>query len=77
MSDLLSEIEAFCKAREMTETAFGRLSVGDPHLVADLKGVPRGKGAQPQRTSPRRLWPETQNKIRQFIATYVPPEKAA
>lgn len=76
MATLLPDIEAFCTTHGLTWTAFGRMALGDPHLVSDLKGVARGKGNQPRRTFPRRLWPETEAKIRRFMSTYA-PEKAA
>lgn len=66
---LLSEIEAFCKAHEMSDSTFGRLAVKDWRFVKDIRGA---EGKQP-----RRVWPETESKVRQFIASYRPQEAAA
>lgn len=33
----LSEIDAFLKAKEMSESAFGKAVVGDPNFVSDLR----------------------------------------
>ena len=60
---LLSDIEAFCAARGMSEAKFGVLSVNDWKLVNDLRGLNRPR--------PRRLWPETEREIRSFMAGYV------
>lgn len=35
--DLLSQIKAFCDARDMTPTEFGRRSINDQNLVFDLE----------------------------------------
>lgn len=67
-NNILSEIDAFLAAHGMAESTFGRESVGDWKLVSDL----RGKG----RDKPRRLWPETETKVRHFMAGYVPSPKA-
>lgn len=71
---LLAEIDAFCAAHEMSEAKFGRLAIKDWKLVGELRGDrPRGK-----RSGPRRLWPETEADIRNFMVTYRPtPERAA
>jgi hypothetical protein len=61
---ILTDIDAFCRTHNMAESTFGRLALGDWRFVKEL----RGEG----RDSPRRLWPETENKVRQFIATYKP-----
>lgn len=66
---LLSDIEAFLAAKEMSPSTFEkRLAVGSWKLVKDLRGE-AGK-------RPRRLWPETEAAIRTFMAGYVPPAKA-
>lgn len=54
MAELLSEIEGFLTRTGMSPTAFGRGSLGDPCLVPDLK-------------EGRRLWPETEAKVRAFM----------
>lgn len=48
------DIKAFLHRTGMPETRFGRLAVGDPRLVSDLR---RG----------RRLRPETEARLRAFI----------
>lgn len=55
--DLLKKIESFTAQSGMSEITFGRKAVRDPHFVRDVR-----KG--------RRLWPETEAKIRDFMATY-------
>ncbi len=57
---LIADVEAFLAAHDMAESTFGRLAVNDWKLVRDLRGK-------------RRLWPETEAKIRRFMATYRPP----
>ena len=52
-------IEAFTADHEMSPITFGRLAMNDPHFVRDLKAG-------------RRLWPETEAKVRSFIAAYRP-----
>jgi hypothetical protein len=61
---LLDDINAFIEAHKITERQFGELSVNDKNLVPQLKGE---KGPRP-----RRLWPETEARIRRFMATYRP-----
>lgn len=58
---LLSEIDAFLGRSDVqiSETAFGKLAVNDGHFVADLR-------------EGRRVWPETADKIRRFIAERSP-----
>ncbi|MDR6850332.1 hypothetical protein J2Y57_003566 [Sphingomonas sp. BE137] len=70
MSDqtLLAEVDAFLKRTGMAESAFGRNAVNDWKLLRSMRAE-----------KPRRLWPETEARVRQFMATYVstPSEKAA
>lgn len=68
MSDLLSDIAAFLDTHEMAESQFGILALNDKNLVPQLRGDD-GK-------RPRRLWPETEARVRRFMATYL-PERAA
>jgi len=56
---LLEQIEAFLTEHDLSPITFGRRAMGDPHFVRDLRNG-------------RRVWPETEAKARQFIATYVP-----
>ncbi len=57
MEQLLSDIRAFCTVHEMPVTRFGELAMNDKPFVSKLE-----KG--------RRLWPETEAKVRTFMATY-------
>lgn len=63
MSDLLSDIKAFCEAHELAPTRFGELAMNDKPFVIQLE-----KG--------RRLWPETEAKVRRFMSTYRPEPRA-
>lgn len=68
---LLSDIERFVEAVDMSPITFGRKAVGDPHFVRDLRGDGDRK--------PRRVWPETEARVRDFMAEYRPdtsPEPA-
>lgn len=69
-STLLNEIEAFIATHGIAESAFGRDALnGDWRLIKELRGeTPSGR--------PRRLWPETEAKIRHFMATYRPSKAA-
>ncbi len=55
MDDLLADIEAFLASSGVTPTAFGREALGDPKFVSDIRNG-------------RRVWPETEQKARAFIA---------
>ena len=61
---LLADIEAFCRTHDLTEAKFGVLALKDWKFVRDLRGEKRSK--------PRRVWPETEREVRQFMATYRP-----
>ncbi|OAN52829.1 hypothetical protein [Sphingobium sp. TCM1] len=63
MDTLLSDIEAFLKAQALGAATFGDLVMKDRHLVRQLRNG-------------RRLWPETERKIRHFMATYRPAKTA-
>ena len=65
---LLSDVLAFIETHHMPESTFGRLAVNDWAFIRDLRG---DKGRA------RRLWPETEAKVRRFMATYKAVEKAA
>lgn len=54
---LIRKIEAFMRQTKMPQTRFGRLAVGDPRLVADLRG---GR-------SPR---PKMERRVEHFMNTY-------
>ncbi|HEX9595744.1 MAG TPA: hypothetical protein VF982_02600 [Anaerolineales bacterium] len=59
-SQILSEIEAFLTETGMSERAFAR-AVGNGALFQRLRTV----GV---RGHPGRLWPETENRVREFMA---------
>lgn len=61
MSVLLDEIIKFCGRNQMAESTFGNKSVNDGKLVHRLK-------------SGRRIWPETEEKIRGFMSSYKPTD---
>lgn len=69
MATLLDDIDAFIETHELKESQFGLLSLNDKNLLPDL----RGDGER----RPRRLWPETEAKVRRFMATYRPESAAA
>jgi hypothetical protein len=62
MSTLLSDIMAFCEAHGLPESRLGELALNDKPFVSQLR-----KG--------RRVWPETEAKVRRFMATYRPEPK--
>lgn len=62
MANILDDIEAFIARNELSPTAFGDLAMKDRHLVRQLK-----KG--------RRLWPETEAKVRDFMKGYRPADQ--
>lgn len=63
MSTLLSDIEAFMEREALGAATFGDLAMKDRHLVRQLRNG-------------RRLWPETEDKVRAFMAGYVSAPKA-
>lgn len=67
MPDLLTDIIAFLETHGMSESQFGIAALNDKNLVPQLRGD-KGK--------PRRLWPETEERIRAFMEAYR-PERAA
>ena len=52
---LIEEIETFLRESGMGASYFGKLATGNSELVARLK-------------QGRRVWPETEQKVREFIA---------
>lgn len=64
MSTLLSDIKAFCEAQGLAQTRFGELALNDKPFVSQLEGG-------------RRVWPETEAKVRTFMAGYRPQADAA
>lgn len=65
---LLADVLAFLEAQKMSESTFGRLAVNDWAFVRDLRG---------DKARPRRVWPETEAKVRRFMVTYQPEQAAA
>ena len=60
MTDKLqSDIAAFCAKHSMAQTEFGRQALNDKPFVSQL-------------ANGRRVWPETELKIRNFMADYKP-----
>lgn len=59
-------IDAFIGKTAMSPVTFGRLAMKDPHFVRDIR-------------SGRRVWPETEAKVRAFMAEYraEPAQKVA
>lgn len=53
----------------MAESTFGREALGDWRLIDDLRGRNRDR--------PRRLWPETEEKIRAFMVRYALEQERA
>lgn len=57
-------ITSFLDSHQMAPVTFGRLALRDPHFVRDIRGG-------------RRVWPETERKVRQFMDTYVAEQVTA
>jgi hypothetical protein len=57
MSALLPEIEAFLETHNLSHWQFGLEAVNDRHFVGDLR-------------SGRRTWPETEAKVRAYMAQF-------
>lgn len=56
---ILPDIEAFLRRTNLSETYFGRQAANDWKLISQLR-----KG--------RRLWPQTEQRIRDFMDSYQP-----
>lgn len=65
MAHLIEDVEAFCEAQEMAESRFGVLALNDKNFIRNL------------REDNRRVWPETEAKVRRFMATYRREDAAA
>jgi hypothetical protein len=64
MGHLLADIETFLVDHpEVSPTALGDNALGDRHFVRQLR-------------SGRRVWPETEAKVRAFMAEYQPVQLA-
>ena len=66
---LLADINAFCRAHDLSEATFGSLALNDWRFVRDLRGE--------KRPVPRSVLPGTEAKVRQFMAGYAPERIAA
>lgn len=55
MAKLIDDVEAFIAFHQISPTAFGQRALGDRHFVRQLR-------------SGRRVWPETEAKVRAFMA---------
>ncbi len=64
MSTLQQDIAAFCEANGMAKSQFGLLALNDKAFVSQIE-----KG--------RRVWPETEAKVRAFMASHADTAKAA
>jgi hypothetical protein len=65
---LLADILAFIETHGISESTFGRDAVNDWSFIRDLRG---------DRGRKRRVWPETEARVRRFMATYRPEKVAA
>lgn len=61
---LVDAVESFIATQGMSPATFGRLALKDPHFIRDLRGG-------------RRLWPETEDKVRTFMREYRETEQVA
>ena len=57
---IILEIDSFIKTNKMAESYFGRKAANDWKLVRQLRAG-------------RRLWPDTETRIRTFMASYEKP----
>ena len=57
---LLAVIDDFLDDSGMSPVTFGRTVMKDPHFIRDLRNG-------------RRVWPETEAKVRSFMASYRSP----
>ena len=55
--NLLKDIEAFCEATGTAPSTFGQQAINDGKFIPQLKGG-------------RRVWPETEQKVRAFIENH-------
>jgi hypothetical protein len=68
MTNLLHQIDLFCQENGLSESQFGILSIRDKNLVPQLRGIGNSR--------PRRLWPETEQRVRSFMEAYSLGESA-
>lgn len=62
-NELLTDIEAFLSETGMSEYRFGYLAARNGRLVERLRAKTTA-----ERGKPVRVWPETEEKVRDFIA---------
>lgn len=60
---LLNDIDAFLRIHKLSDSAFGRQAVNDWKLIRQLRAG-------------RRLWPDTEGRVRTFMVTYRPKGRA-
>lgn len=59
-STFLRDIKAFCGTHDLSIWQFGELAMNDKSFVKNMEDG-------------RRIWPETESKVKLFMATYRPP----
>lgn len=64
MTTLLEDIKAFCADHGLAPTKFGEAALNDKPFVGQLEAG-------------RRVWPETEAKVRRFMAEYQPDTSEA
>lgn len=64
MTNLLSDIQSFCQLNGIAPSRFGEMAMNDKPFVSQLEAG-------------RRCWPETEAKIRAFMASYRSQDAAA
>jgi hypothetical protein len=60
---LLTDIDAFLRVHKLSDSAFGRQALNDWKLIRQLRAG-------------RRLWPDTEGRVRTFMAGYRPKVRA-
>ncbi len=60
---LLTDIDAFLRVHKLSDSAFGRQALNDWKLIRQLRAG-------------RRLWPDTEDRVRGFMASYRPRGRA-
>lgn len=60
---LLNDIDAFLRIHKLSDSAFGRQAVNDWKLIRQLRAG-------------RRLWPDTEGRVRTFMVTYQPKTRS-
>lgn len=64
MAQLLPDVEAFLASHRLSPTRFGDEALGDRHFVRQLRGG-------------RRVWPETEAKVRKYMEQHTSEQVAA